>query len=88
MPLFECRVSRIVLADDLKVSLDKESVRVEAEDERDARKKAQHPANWLNATGLIRHEDKSSVLLTVEECRRLADSEVQYLRAAGLSAPR
>jgi hypothetical protein len=86
MPLFECRVSRIHFSDGLNVRLARESVRVEAENEREAMNKARHPANWLNTTGLIQQHDKSSVLLTVEKCRRLADGEVQYLRAAGISA--
>jgi hypothetical protein len=81
MPFFECKVSRAVFRDDLKVTRVKENVYVEARDEREARTKAAHPLNWLRSGVTFGKSDKSSFLLTVEECRRLANDEV---RAGGL----
>ena len=81
MPFFECKVSRAVFRDDLKVMRVKENVYVEARDEREARTKAAHPLNWLRSGVTFGKSDKSSFLLTVEECRRLANDEI---RAGGL----
>jgi len=81
MPFFECKVSRTILTDDLKATRLKENVYVEAKDEIEAKKKAAHPLNWLRSAVTFGKADKSSFLLTVEECRRLANDE---LRAGGL----
>lgn len=81
MPFFECKISRTVLTDDLRTMRVKENVHVEARDETEARKKAAHPLNWLRSAVTFGKTDKSSFLLTVEECRRLANDEV---RASGL----
>jgi hypothetical protein len=75
MPFFECKVSRAVFRDDLKVTRVKENVYVEAKDEIEAKKKAAHPLNWLRSAVTFVKPDKSSFLLTVEECRRLANDE-------------
>jgi hypothetical protein len=85
MPFFECKVSRTIVTDDLKMNRRRETVYVEAKDEAEARSKAQHPANWLKSTGVVRN-DKSSFLLTVDECRRLANDEVKALRPMGPAA--
>jgi hypothetical protein len=81
MPFFECKVSRAVFTDDLKVTRLKENVYVDAKDEIDAKRKAAHPKNWLKSSATFGKSDKSSFLLTVEECRRLTNDEV---RAGGL----
>jgi hypothetical protein len=78
MAFFKCKVSRTVFTDDLKTTRVKEDVYVEAKDEREAKTKAGHPKNWLRFTGTL--ADKSSFLLTVEECRRLAKEEEKALR--------
>jgi hypothetical protein len=77
MPFFECKVARTVLTDDLQARRVKESVYVEAKDEMEAKKKAGHPLNWLRSGMTFGKSDKSSFLLTVEECRRLANDEIQ-----------
>ena len=82
MPFFECKVSRSVFNDDLKVMRARESVYVGAKDEIDAKRKAGHPMNWLQSAGTIGKSDKLSFLLTVDECRRLTDDEVKALRLA------
>jgi hypothetical protein len=82
MPMFECRVSRSVFTDDLKVTRLKENVYVEAKDETEAKKKALHPRNWLKSSATFGKSDRSSFLLTVEECRRLAHNELKAMRSA------
>jgi len=82
MPFFECKVSRTVFTDDLKTRRDTETVHVEAKDEREARTKAGHPRNWLRSTATFGKDDKSSFLITVGECARVADDEVKSLKAA------
>src|SRR5262249_5061058 len=81
MPFFKCNVSRSVFTNDLKATRIRQSVYVEARDEIDAKKKAGHPKNWLRSAMTCGKADKSSsFLVTVEECRRLADHEVKVLR--------
>jgi hypothetical protein len=81
MPVFECKVSRSVFNDDLKVTRASQNVYVEAKDEIEAKKKAGHPANWLKSVGTLGKSDKLSFLLTVDWCRRLSDAEVKDFRA-------
>jgi hypothetical protein len=76
MPFFECKVARAVLTDDVRVRRVKENVYIEATDETEAKKKALHPRNWLRSATFGK-ADKSSFLVTVEECRRLANDEVR-----------
>jgi hypothetical protein len=78
MPFFECKVSRAVFTDDLRVTWAKQNIYVEAKDEIDATGKAGHPANWLGSAG--KADKSSSFLLKVEKCRQLADHEVKALR--------
>jgi hypothetical protein len=80
MPFFECKVSRSVFNDDLKVTRATESVYVEAKDEIDAKKKAGHPMNWLKPGVTFGKSDKLSFLLTVDWCRRLTDDEAKAFR--------
>jgi hypothetical protein len=81
MPFFECRVSRTVLTDDLRVGRATENVFIQARDETEAKQKAKHPKYWLrSAVAVGKPEKSSSFLLTVEECRALADDEVKALR--------
>jgi hypothetical protein len=79
MPFFECKISRTVLTDDLRATRVKENVYVEAKDEIEARKKAAHPLNWLRSAPTFGKGRKSSFLLTVEECRRLANDEARRI---------
>jgi hypothetical protein len=86
MPFFECKVSRTVFTDDLKTTRATEIVHIEAKDERDAKTKAGHPRNWLKSAATFGTADKaSSFLITVGECRRLANEEVKALRAVDLA---
>ena len=81
MPFFECSVSRTVFTDDLKTTRATENVYVEAKDEREARQKAMHPRNWLRSAATFGKADKSlSFLITVGECRRLANEEIKAIR--------
>jgi hypothetical protein len=81
MPFFECRISRTVLTDDLRVKRATENVYIQAGDEREAKQKAKHPRNWLKSAMMSGKVDKpSSFLLTVEDCRGLTDDEVHALR--------
>ena len=80
MQFFECTIARTVITDDLKVSRQRETVYVQAQDDKEASNKARHPANWLKSAGRIR-TDESSFLLMVEDCRRLADDEVKVLKS-------
>ena len=78
MPFFECSVSRTIFTDDLKTTRATEKVYVEAKDERVAKQKALHPRNWLKSAATFGKADKaSSFLITVGECRRLANEEVK-----------
>ena len=79
MPIFECKVSRAVFTDDLKVTRLKENVYVEAKDEIEAKKKAGHPQNWFKSSATFGKSDRSSFLLTIEECRRVTNDEVKAL---------
>jgi hypothetical protein len=88
MPIFECKVSRAVLSDDLKVTRLKEHVYVEAKDEMETKKKAGHPRNWLKSTGTLGKSDRSSFLLTVDECRRVTHEEMKALKSSfSMAAP-
>jgi hypothetical protein len=88
MPIFECRVSRSVFTDDLKVTRLKENVHVEAKDEMEAKKKALHPRNWLKSSAIFGKSDRSSFLLTVEECKRVVQNEIKGIRSTDpVSAP-
>jgi len=81
MPFFECEVSRTVFTDDLKANRITETVYLEAKDEREAKRKAEHPRNWLRSGAAFGKADKaSSFLITVGECRRLADDKAKALR--------
>ena len=81
MPFFECKVSRTVLTDDLRVRRATENVYLEARDEREAKQKAKHPKYWLRSAVAVAKTDKpSSFLLTVEACRAVADDEVKALK--------
>jgi hypothetical protein len=81
MPFFECTVSRTVFTDDLKTKRATEHVYVEAKDEREAQKKAEHPRNWLKSAATFGKADKSSsFLIAVGECRRVAEDKVKALR--------
>jgi hypothetical protein len=80
MPFFECKVSRTVFANDLQTRRATEIVYIEAKDERDAKDKAGHPRNWLKSAGLGKVDKSSSFLITVGECRRVADDEAKALR--------
>jgi hypothetical protein len=81
MPFFQCTVSRTVFADDLKTKRATENVYVEAKDEREAKQKAEHPRNWLRSAATFGKADKlSSFLITVGECRRVADDKAKALR--------
>lgn len=81
MPFFECSVSRTIFTDDLKTTRTTENVYVEAKDGKVAKQKAEHPRNWLrSAATLGKAEKSSSFLITVGECRRVADDEAKTLR--------
>ena len=80
MPFFECKVSRTVFTDDLKTKRTTETVYVEAKDEREAKHKAEHPKNWLRSAATFGKADKSSsFLITVGECRPVADDKAKTL---------
>jgi hypothetical protein len=80
MPFFECKVSRTVFTDDLKAKRATETVYIEAKDEREAKQKAEHPKNWLRSAATFGTVDKSSsFLITVGECRRVADDKLKAL---------
>jgi hypothetical protein len=80
MPFFECKLSRTVFTDDLKAKRATEIVYVEAKDEREAKQKAEHPKNWLRSVATFGKVDKSSsFLITVGECKRVADDKVRAL---------
>ena len=80
MPIFECKVSRTVFTDDLKTKRATEHVYVEAKDEREAKQNAEHPRNWLKSAATFGKADKSSsFLITVGECRRVADDKAEAL---------
>ncbi len=82
MPFFECSVSRTIFTDDLKTKRATENVYIEAKDEREAKMKAEHPKNWLKSSATFGKVDKSSsFLITVGECRRLANEEVKAIRS-------
>jgi hypothetical protein len=81
MPLFECKVSHTVCAEDLQTKRITEIVYVEAKDEREAKQKAGHPKNWSKSAATFGKADKSSsFLITVEKCRRVDDDEAKALR--------
>jgi hypothetical protein len=80
MPFFECKVSRTVFTHDLKTKRATENVYIEAKDESEAKQKAGHPKNWLRSAATFGKVDKSSsFLITVGECRRVADDKVKGL---------
>ena len=81
MPFFECKVSRSVFDHDLKVTWAKQNVYVEAKDEIEAKKKALHPRNWLKSSATFGKSDRSSFLLTVEECKQVAHDAAKALRS-------
>jgi hypothetical protein len=78
MPIFECKVSRTVFTDDLKTTRATEIVYVEAKNESEAKVKAGHPQNWLRSTGTF-VRNRSSFLITVGECTRVADEKAKTL---------
>jgi hypothetical protein len=81
MPFFECKVSRTVFAHDLTVKRVTETVYLAAKDESEAKEKAGHPKNWLRSAGTLGKVDtSSSFLITVGECRRVADDDGKALR--------
>jgi hypothetical protein len=78
MPLFECKVSHTVLAEDLQTKRITEIVYIEAMDEREAKQKAGHPRNWPRSAGTLGKGDtSSSFLITVGECRRVHDHKAK-----------
>lgn len=81
MPCFACTVSRTVFTDDLKVKRLTENVYIEAKDEGEAKQKAGHPRNWLRSAATLGKVDtSSSYLITVGECRRVAEDQGNALR--------
>ena len=80
MLVFECKVSRTIFTDDLKTTRFTEIVYVEAKDEREAKQKAVHPKNWLRSAATFGKANKPlSFLVTVGECRRVADDKAKGL---------
>ena len=80
MPFFQCSVSRTIFTDDLKTTRATENVYVEAKDEKEAKAKAGHPRNWLRSTATFGKTDKSSFLITIGECTRVANDKAKALR--------
>jgi hypothetical protein len=62
MPLFECKVSHTLFADDLQTKRVAEIVYVE--------QKAGYPRNWSRSAAICGNKS-SSFLITVWECRRV-----------------
>jgi hypothetical protein len=71
MPVFECKVSHTVFADDLQTKRITEIVYIEAKNEREAEQKAGDPKNWSKSAGGFGKGDKSSFLITVGDCKRV-----------------
>jgi hypothetical protein len=80
MPVFECKVSHTVFADDLQTKRITEIVYIEAKDEREAKEKAGHPRNWPRSAGTLGNKS-SSFLITVGDCKRVDDDKAKTLRA-------